>query len=1183
MKRLLLLAILWLWLVPLLGQNKVTGYEYWFDTNDAGKVRVDLPSPLPVIDVELDLSVSTLADGVHIVNFRFLDENSAWTPVLTRQFIKRTASTLTHNLVASQYWFDNDVGNAVTSLFPPTDIMNIDDQVDVSALTDGVHTLNFRVRDENGIWTPLATRQFVKRVDLGASQKIIAHQYWFDKDFGNAVTTTVPAADAVTFDEAIDISSLSDGVHTLNFRSLSESQKWSPVLTKQFVKRDGATKPHNLVRYQYWFDRDYPNAITTDIPATATLGVDNTIDVSGLNEGVHLLNYRVQDESGIWSSLQSKQFIVRGQSSSPALITQYRYWFDDDMSSMDTVILEQPVAVLAFDANIDVSAIPIGTGHLAHFQAMDSEGKWSPVVSREFERKAVPKAQFTADIVEGCQPLDVTFTNTSRDADAFYWDFGDGQTSTETSPVHQYETAGTFSVKLVAIYTTDNLKDSVAIDNYITVHANPTLDLVPDVAFCEGSSVTIDAATGFTSYEWNEVPGTESLTTDTAGTYVLKVTDEFGCSATDTITATVNALPNLNLGPDIQLCQGESATLKAPSDFQTYEWNEVTGVDSLVVNSQATYTLVVNDNNGCQASDDVLVTVNDLPTVDLGPDVAFCQGSSITITAESGFASYEWNDVAGTESLIISTEGTYVLKVTNASGCSASDTIVATVNPMPTLDLGPDIQLCQGESATLKAPSDFQTYEWNGVTGVDSLVVNSQATYTLVVTDNNGCQASDDALVTVNDLPTVDLGPDIAFCEGSSITITAESGFTSYEWNDVAGTESLTIDTEGTYVLKVTNASGCSASDTIVATVNPLPTLELGPDIQLCQGESATLKAPSDFETYEWNGVTGVDSLVVNSQATYTLVVTDNNGCQASDDVLVTVNELPTVDLGPDVAFCEGSSITITAESGFASYEWNNVVGTESMTIDSEGTYVLKVTNASGCSASDTIVAIVNPLPTVDLGPDLAFCEGSSVVLTGPSEMVSYAWNQVVGTEEQEVFSAGEVVLVVGDDNGCFNRDTILVSVNSLPATPTLTQNEDTLISNFTGINHWYFNDAEIQDELSDQYVISQSGDFFAVAESDAGCLSDPSAVLSVICSDVPDISLSDIRLYPNPTKGKVRIVSSSGIDELDLYAISGSRLIHLENKGTEVTLDLQNQMDGIYLLHIKQNSRVYQFKLLKQ
>jgi hypothetical protein len=469
------------------------------------------------------------------------------------------------------------------------------------------------------------------------------------------------------------------------------------------------------------------------------------------------------------------------------------------------------------------------------------------------------------------------------------------------------------------------------------------------------------------------------------------------------------------------------------------------------------------------------------------------------------------------------------------------------------------------------------------VSGVDSLVVNSQATYTLVVTDNNGCQASDDVLVTVNELPSLDLGPDVAFCEGSSVTITTESGFTSYEWNDVAGTESLTIDTEGTYVLKVTNASGCSASDTIVAIVNPISMLDLGPDIQLCQGESATLKAPSDFQTYEWNGVSGVDSLVVNSQATYTLVVTDNNGCLASDDVFVTVNELPSLDLGPDVTFCEGNSVTITAESGFTSYEWNDVAGTESLTINGEGTYVLKVTNASGCSASDTIVVTELPRPDVDLGPDVAFCEGSSVLLTGPSGMVSYVWNQVAGEQEQEVFSAGEVILLVSDENGCFNRDTVMVSVNSLPAIPTLTQNEDTLVSDFAGINHWYFNDAEIQDELSTQYVISQSGDYFAIAESDAGCLSDPSDVLSVIYSDVSDVLFSDIRIYPNPTKGKVRIVSASDIDELDLFAISGSRLIHMENNGTEVTLDLQNQTDGIYLLHIKQNSRVYQFKLLKQ
>ena len=325
--------------------------------------------------------------------------------------------------------------------------------------------------------------------------------------------------------------------------------------------------------------------------------------------------------------------------------------------------------------------------------------------------------------------------------------------------------------------------------------------------------------------------------------------------------------------------------------------------------------------------------------------------------------------------------------------------------------------------------------------------------------------------------------------------------------------ELLTINTAGTYVLKVTNASGCSTSDTIVAIVNPAPTLDLGPDIQLCQGESATLKAPSGFQTYEWNGTTGVDSLVVSSQATYTLVVTDNNGCQTSDNVLITVNALPTVDLGPDVAFCEGGSVTIS----------------------------------------------------------------------GPSGMNSYAWNGIAGEQEHEVNIAGEVVLLVVDENGCSNSDVIEATVNSLPDTPTLTQNNDTLLSSFSGTNYWYFNDVPIDGESTNQYVITQSGNYYAIAESDAGCLSDPSAILAIIYSDVPDVSLSNIRIYPNPTKGKVRIVSDTDIDELDLYSINGNQLIHLENQGAEVTLDLQNQTDGVYILRMKQNNQIQQFKLLKQ
>ncbi len=1108
MKRILLTGIIGIGILLSHGQeNPVKRYAYWYDDNYTNGVMVDLASPETVVVVEDALSVESVTEGLHTFSIRFQDENNNWSPPVSSQFVKRIADTRSHQLLTFQYWIDTDYEQVITTSVAPAATCNLADLIDVSTLKEGLHTISFRIKDESGIWSSVATKQFVKRISDTQPHQLKKIQYWFDTDFANVVNQTVPATGLLNVEQQIDVSSLAEGLHVVSFRMADESGIWSSVATKQFVKRIADTKPHQLKRIQYWFDSDFSQPVTEEVTSASLINIEKEIDINALAEGLHVVSFRTMDESGIWSPAQSSQFVKRSADTKPHLLNQYQYWFDDQAGSavteefsamanltadqmidinplesglhtvsfrtrdesgiwssvatkqiikretllplsdimayrywfndqqetMKLVELASPAPVTAVVANLDATVIPPATDQWVSFQFLDGNGKWSSAVTDTFSRNAVTKASFDADLTQGCSPLTVNFNNLSVDADSYIWYFGDGTTSTESEPQHIYAAPGSYDVALVAKYSSTSVQDSIQLSSFITVFDDPVVDLGPDVSICDGSSVTLSVTSGYASYKWNGSVGSNSLNVSSAGTYVVEVENANGCVKTDTVVVTVLEKPSINLGADLEICQGESAVITAPSGFSSYKWNGTTGSNELTVSTAGTYILEVTNANNCSAKDTVKVVVNDLPIVNLGPDREICQGSSVTLTAPTGYASYKWNGVAGTNTKEVTIGGTYTVEVENASGCKATDQVVVTVVDLPVVNLGPDQEICQGSSVTLTAPTGYASYKWNGVAGTNTKEVTTGGTYTVEVENAGGCKATDQVVVTVIDLPVVNLGADREICQGSSVTLTAPTGYASYKWNGVAGTNTKEVTTGGTYTVEVENAGGCKATDQVVVTVVALPVVDLGPDREICQGSSVTLTAPTGYASYKWNGVAGTNTKEVTSGGTYTVEVENAGGCKATDQVVVTVVDLPVVNLGPDQEICQGSSVTLTAPAGYAGYKWNGVAGTNTKEVTIDGTYTVEIENAGGCKATDQVVVTVVDLPVVNLGPDREICQGSSVALTAPTGYVSYKWNGVAGTNTKEVTTGGTYTVEVENAGGCKTTDQVVVTVVALP------------------------------------------------------------------------------------------------------------------------------------------------------
>ncbi len=609
-----------------------------------------------------------------------------------------------------------------------------------------------------------------------------------------------------------------------------------------------------------------------------------------------------------------------------------------------------------------------------------------------------------------------------------------------------------------------------------------------DVAICAGANTQLTAAAGGTSYSWAPAGGLSNpnIANPTAApgattTYTVSVLGANGCTGTDDVIVTVNPVPVANAGNDAGICVNGSAFFNATGAGVggSYAWTPIATLsDPAIANPVASpttttvYTLTVTDANSCISTDNIIITVNPLPTADAGLDQNICLGSPANLLA-SGGVSYAWTPAASLDFAAIAgpvatpvTTTTYTVTVTDANNCSATDDVIITVNPLPVADAGSDVSICTGLGTNLAATGGI-TFSWSPAAGLSATnianpIANPAATttYTVTVTDINNCQNIGDVIVTVNSLPLADAGTDVAICANGSAFMNG-SGGVLFAWSPVTGLDDPTIanpvatpTVNTTYTLTVTDANNCQDIADVDITVNPLPVPSAGLDQAVCVGGSANLSS-SGYSTYVWSPAATLDNPnIVNPVATplatttYTVTVTDINNCNGSDDVIVTVNPLPPADAGGDVGFCDGLSVGLSA-SGGVSYSWAPATGLSATNIPNPvanplvtTTYTVTVTDANTCVNTDDIDVTVNPLPVADAGLDVSICFGASAPLAANAGFSAYAWTPTIAlaganTMTPTASPANTVTYTVNvtDANGCQDTDDIIVTVSTPPAT----------------------------------------------------------------------------------------------------------------------------------------------------
>lgn len=473
--------------------------------------------------------------------------------------------------------------------------------------------------------------------------------------------------------------------------------------------------------------------------------------------------------------------------------------------------------------------------------------------------------------------------------------------------------------------------------------------------------------------------------------------------------------------------------------------------------------------------------------------VSICSGDSI-------FLAGAWQNSAGA----------YTDWYTTGYGCDSIIITTLSINPNPLAGITAtgSLNFCSGDSVTLTA-NGAGIYLWSTGDTTQSIVVYTAGTYSVVVSDTNGCSGNAFANVNVAPAPNASVSPagPVSICAGDSITLSASSG-TSWQWSTGETSQNIVVNDPGSYYVIVSNGTCTDTSNTVVVNVNPQPVagITAGGPTTFCQGGSVTLTA-SSASTWLWSTGATTQSINVTSSGNYWVIVSNGNGCtDTSAAVSVIVNPLPVavINANGPTTFCEGGNVTLTSVNG-TSWVWSNGSTSQSITVTDAGTYYCTVTDGNGCSAtsSNTIVT-VNGAPeagiTANGSTDL--CSGETVTLTAVNG-TSWVWSNGATTQSITVGSAGSYYVVCYDQCGSDTSSAIAVNVSNGAPAASIGAAQDGFTYTFTDLSagaptswSWNFGDNGISTAQNPEHQYSGPGVYLVTLIVSNACGADTTSLL---------------------------------------------------------------------------------------
>lgn len=503
-----------------------------------------------------------------------------------------------------------------------------------------------------------------------------------------------------------------------------------------------------------------------------------------------------------------------------------------------------------------------------------------------------------------------------------------------------------------------------------------------------------------------------------------------------------------------------------------------------------------------------------------GTNYSFSNGFSALATSIWDYGDGSPLDTAFNPTHTYASPGTYTV-CTYVTGNCSSDTACTTIVMCPAPALASYSYVTTYPTVDFTdASQNAASYSWNfgdgsplDNTANPSHTYSTFGTYQVCLTITDTCGGTNIHCKNISVCPAlipVSLGSDVTAC-GSTI-LSPQFPNATYLWNTSATTAQISATLSGSYHVVVTDVNGCSGTDTVDVVINPLPLVNLGPDLGYC-GTSATLDAQNPGMTYLWNNSATTQSIAVITNGTYTVTVTDGLGCSNTDAIVVALLAVPTANLGNDVTMCQAFTSISTQNGAGYTYLWNTGSTFGSISLNTGGTYWVRVTASSGCTASDTVLVTMNAPAVSYVETQALLCVNASPITLTP------------GTPSGGVYSGSGVT------GNSFNPTTAGVGNKNV---------------------------------------------IYAVTDS-AGCVGrDTSVIVVDPCSGVAEVEEIGLQLYPNPSNGIFSITYSLFVDVMTITDSNGKVVQSISPTNQLQLIDISKEASGVYFLNVTREEKQY-------
>ncbi|WP_035845706.1 SprB repeat-containing protein, partial [Crocinitomix catalasitica] len=553
----------------------------------------------------------------------------------------------------------------------------------------------------------------------------------------------------------------------------------------------------------------------------------------------------------------------------------------------------------------------------------------------------------------------------------------------------------------------------------------------------------------------------------TETTYFLRCTRNEGCPAfsseSNVVIITIHPEPVLATTVVDVLCYGDAngtitATVTEGTAPFTYLWSDGQTTATATDLAPGEYSVTVTDANGCSDIAYAEVMEPSPLTIEMSATDVDCYGNA-TGTATTyvgggtGAYTYVWSNGETTMSIEGLIAGMYTVEVTDVNGCMITDSVEVTEPDALTIEMTATAVDCYGNATgsattTVGGGTAPYTYLWSNGGTTATISDLTAGMYTVVATDENGCEITDSVEVTEPDALTIEMAATAVDCYGNatgSATATIGGGTEaySYVWSNGGTTATISDLIAGMYTVVVTDANGCEITDSVEVTEPDALTIEITATELACYGDdnasaTATVGGGTAPFDYLWSNGETTATISGLTAGIYSVVVTDANGCEITDEVEITEPDALTIEMTATELACYGDDngmATATVGGGTLdyTYSWSNGETTATISDLTAGMYTVVVTDANGCMITDSIEVVQPTELELDFETTMVLCnlgaDGSATVsVTGGTPEYSYLWNTGATTATISDLTAGIYTVTITDANGCEIVDSVEIT-----------------------------------------------------------------------------------------------------------------------------------------------------------